>query len=220
MTYHPFERDSGPSLGRSVAWSKNNVLGTAVILVVFAVGSGCYVYRSEQSKHQRFRQRIGELEQENKKLSTSIQQRVFELRGELKKIKTSLDGLTKSTGDLKKAVESLNDDYTVWDDVIPNIAVANREAEGHVENLQRTVVQLEQGLERWNSKAPINGSLPGDAPPQRYYTNVDGHRVPSPVHADSAPAGATAECRDGTYSFSQNRSGTCSHHGGVKRWLR
>ena len=34
-----------------------------------------------------------------------------------------------------------------------------------------------------------------------------------------APAGATARCRDGTYSFSQHRSGTCSHHGGVATWL-
>ena len=30
-----------------------------------------------------------------------------------------------------------------------------------------------------------------------------------------APPGATAICKDGTYSFSQTRSGTCSHHGGV-----
>jgi hypothetical protein len=33
------------------------------------------------------------------------------------------------------------------------------------------------------------------------------------------PPGATARCRDGTYSFSRHRSGTCSHHGGVARWL-
>jgi hypothetical protein len=33
------------------------------------------------------------------------------------------------------------------------------------------------------------------------------------------PPGATAQCRDGTYSYSQHRSGTCSHHGGVARWL-
>jgi hypothetical protein len=25
-------------------------------------------------------------------------------------------------------------------------------------------------------------------------------------------------CADGTYSFSQHRRGTCSHHGGVARW--
>ena len=35
----------------------------------------------------------------------------------------------------------------------------------------------------------------------------------------NAPAGATAICRDGTYSYSQNHSGTCSHHGGVRQWL-
>jgi hypothetical protein len=33
------------------------------------------------------------------------------------------------------------------------------------------------------------------------------------------PRGATALCRDGTYSFSQTHSGTCSHHGGVAQWL-
>ena len=51
------------------------------------------------------------------------------------------------------------------------------------------------------------------------YRNVDGVCVPRPTQAAAPPAGATAECRDGTYSFSQHRSGTCSHHGGVKRWL-
>jgi len=34
-----------------------------------------------------------------------------------------------------------------------------------------------------------------------------------------APDGATARCRDGAYSFSAHRSGTCSHHGGVATWL-
>jgi len=51
-----------------------------------------------------------------------------------------------------------------------------------------------------------------------YYTNVDGNKVHSPAYSDSIPAGASARCRDGTYSFSQHRSGTCSHHGGVSTW--
>jgi hypothetical protein len=33
------------------------------------------------------------------------------------------------------------------------------------------------------------------------------------------PAGATAQCRDGTFSYSQHHSGTCSHHDGVAAWL-
>jgi uncharacterized protein YraI len=53
----------------------------------------------------------------------------------------------------------------------------------------------------------------------RYYTNHSGERVQSPTYYNAPPAGATALCRDGTYSFSRNRRGTCSHHGGVVRWL-
>jgi hypothetical protein len=33
------------------------------------------------------------------------------------------------------------------------------------------------------------------------------------------PRGATALCRDGTYSFSRHHAGTCSDHGGVRHWL-
>lgn len=51
-----------------------------------------------------------------------------------------------------------------------------------------------------------------------YYTNSYGNRVQSPTYYTSRPAGATALCRDGTYSFIQSRRGTCSHHGGVARW--
>ena len=32
------------------------------------------------------------------------------------------------------------------------------------------------------------------------------------------PAGAIAQCKDGTYSHSKSRSGTCSRHGGVAKW--
>ncbi|MDB5577557.1 MAG: hypothetical protein JWR80_2733 [Bradyrhizobium sp.] len=52
-----------------------------------------------------------------------------------------------------------------------------------------------------------------------YYTNVSGHRVHRPMQAQSAPGGATARCRDSSWSFSENHRGTCSHHGGVARWL-
>ena len=51
------------------------------------------------------------------------------------------------------------------------------------------------------------------------YVNSDGVCVPRPVAAPSAPAGATAQCNDGTYSFSRHRQGTCSGHHGVANWL-
>jgi hypothetical protein len=52
------------------------------------------------------------------------------------------------------------------------------------------------------------------------YINSSGHCVHRPVRASSAPVGASARCRDGTYSFSEHRRGTCSYHGGVAQWLR
>jgi hypothetical protein len=51
------------------------------------------------------------------------------------------------------------------------------------------------------------------------YVNSSGNTVCSPYRSSSAPADATAKCADGSYSFSQHRSGTCSHHGGVDSWL-
>jgi hypothetical protein len=49
-----------------------------------------------------------------------------------------------------------------------------------------------------------------------YYVNSSGNCVHRP---SDNPSGATAICKDGTYSYSQHRSGTCSGHGGVRSWL-
>ncbi|MFJ7212584.1 DUF3761 domain-containing protein [Amycolatopsis sp. NPDC098790] len=49
-----------------------------------------------------------------------------------------------------------------------------------------------------------------------YYRNSDGNCVHRP---SDNPSGATAICKDGSYSYSQHRSGTCSGHGGVRTWL-
>lgn len=54
----------------------------------------------------------------------------------------------------------------------------------------------------------------------RTYTNAKGANVPAPLLSRGGPpVGATARCRDGTYSFSQSRSGTCAGHRGVARWF-
>lgn len=84
---------------------------------------------------------------------------------------------------------------------------------GMIEPAAAAEGSISPNLESNNRRRPPSSSS------GRSYINKDGERVPSPVFRDRVPAGATAQCRDGSYSFSQNRRGTCSHHGGVARWL-
>jgi len=57
---------------------------------------------------------------------------------------------------------------------------------------------------------------------QGTYINRDGVVVHRPAHTVSGavPAGASAQCQDGSYSFSLHHRGTCSHHGSVSRVLK
>jgi hypothetical protein len=44
--------------------------------------------------------------------------------------------------------------------------------------------------------------------------------APAAVVPGPAPDGATAICKDGTYTMSHSYSGACSSHHGVTKWLR
>jgi len=52
------------------------------------------------------------------------------------------------------------------------------------------------------------------------YGNSAGQFAHALTHTISggSPAGASARCRDRSYSFGQHRRGTRSHHGGVAAW--
>ena len=43
-------------------------------------------------------------------------------------------------------------------------------------------------------------------------------KPPVRIGTETKLSGPTARCRDGTYSYSAHRRGTCSHHGGVAVW--
>lgn len=67
--------------------------------------------------------------------------------------------------------------------------------------------------------ASVGRSAPTIGP--GFYTNRQGQAVRRPERtlSSQAPPGASTQCRDGSYSFSAHRRGTCSHHGGVAQWL-
>ncbi len=79
--------------------------------------------------------------------------------------------------------------------------------------------QEPEGGERQPTPTTAPATSPQETCTNGTYVNSAGNTVCRPEQSPTAPAGATAECEDGTYSFSQSRSGTCSHHGGVARWL-
>ncbi|HVS58718.1 MAG TPA: DUF3761 domain-containing protein [Candidatus Saccharimonadales bacterium] len=83
----------------------------------------------------------------------------------------------------------------------------------------RSIVSDEVTTQPVNEVIAQGTKAPAPNCPNGTYTNSDGMEVCRPYESPSAPSGATAQCRDGSYSFSQHRSGTCSHHGGVASWL-
>jgi hypothetical protein len=70
-----------------------------------------------------------------------------------------------------------------------------------------------------NNTLPNNLNNTRNTSRVKHYRNTNGYRVQSPTKYNSQPSGASALCNDGTYSFSRNRRGTCSGHGGVRKWL-
>lgn len=88
---------------------------------------------------------------------------------------------------------------------------------GHVDYVSRQyIVEKTNQLKTYKSSSSTGITLGKSI---KYYINSNGEKVQSPTYYQTAPAGATALCRDGTYSFSRSRRGTCSHHGGVAKWL-
>lgn len=73
---------------------------------------------------------------------------------------------------------------------------------------------------RATTAKPAPAARPSACDTDTHYVNSAGNCVPRPARSGGdASAGATAKCKDGTYSYSRSRSGTCSGHGGVATWL-
>jgi hypothetical protein len=80
-----------------------------------------------------------------------------------------------------------------------------------------------QKATKTTSAAPPAAAVPAPAPAPATTaaksTPTATKSAPTATAGSTDPSGATAKCKDGTYSKSQHRSGTCSSHGGVAEWL-
>jgi hypothetical protein len=68
------------------------------------------------------------------------------------------------------------------------------------------------------TKAPPPPAPPAAAPTQAASNNPT-KPASGTEHPDNNPQGATAQCKDGTYSHATHHSGACSKHGGVAKWM-
>ncbi|MGD0991005.1 MAG: DUF3761 domain-containing protein [Gemmatimonadales bacterium] len=78
-----------------------------------------------------------------------------------------------------------------------------------------------RGVSEWLGS--VSRSQLRSATPRRSRHSSTAHRPPQPAtHRPPfhpRPAGATARCKDGTWSKDPRRAGACGHHGGIASWL-
>jgi Protein of unknown function (DUF3761) len=128
---------------------------------------------------------------------------------------------------------SLFSTYTPDGPSVPSLGVRSR-----ADNLERRILMLRRFASVFALATVLLPSLFAQTPQQSTnqatqqqqnlkpkctdtgtYVNSHGQTVRRPENCSAAPQGATAQCRDGSYSFSKSRRGTCSRHGGVAKWL-
>ena len=70
------------------------------------------------------------------------------------------------------------------------------------------------------AKAVANKIAAAPAPAAKAVAHANAKSAVAMTDAsNSVAAGATAKCKDGTYSHSKNRTGSCSGHGGVAAFM-
>lgn len=127
-------------------------------------------------------------------------------------VKQEIAGLDYFDYDLSK-VDSVNDDGSTESDRWQLRKKAIADDFSIAESARAAVAARWSEVEARLAKAAELKSLPAPTP------TIVPTATPYRENNAEAPSNASAKCRDGSYSFSQHRSGTCSHHGGVAKWL-
>lgn len=185
------------------------------VLAALLVGGGVFHYYETQ----RLYQRMALFEEKNGKSQTDAErlfERFTELETEILDLKGSLEESQKETASLLSNLEELRSsiDEAVSEDVthmpeLESLEAKSRGVSSRLLGTQTNLKQTENQIRSWGN----------DVSAFRTQQYQQLYEQPRPVQQESVPAGASAICRDGTYSYSQNRRGTCSHHGGVAKWL-
>lgn len=192
------------------------ILSVALIYAHYTKQSDLKKWESEKAEYTK---QLNEAEASLKLLSQQIKSldRVGEGISNLRKSVGSLKGCYADLDKFERVFEALksDSDYRVkssddeWGDL-------HREFVNRSEKVKYDIQLIEYGLSATANDLAQSQKVLADIPSRNVITPNQSEIAKKPIH----PEGASARCRDGTYSYSQNRRGTCSHHGGVAEWLR
>jgi hypothetical protein len=81
------------------------------------------------------------------------------------------------------------------------------------------------GVATWLTDSTARTTAAPRTPPEEQETvppasTTVENREPGRAPVTTARAGATAKCKDGTYSHAKHHTGACSYHGGVAEWYK
>ena len=99
-----------------------------------------------------------------------------------------------------------------------SVAKAERKAEKKAEKAAARTAAAPASIPAAPAAAPV--MKPATVPARRAVAAPVRAAPPSAAHTSSADlTGATAQCKDGTYSHSTSHRGVCARHQGVAKWL-
>jgi len=76
------------------------------------------------------------------------------------------------------------------------------------------------GVEPKAETPPADGVMCKDGTIVKPGPDACSHHGCAPDEAAATAAGATARCKDGTYTHTEERRGACTRHGGVAQWMK
>jgi chromosome segregation ATPase len=194
--------------------SKGNHIAAYTILSVALI----HAYYTKQSDLRKWESEKAEYSKQLSEVEASLKLQSQQIKS-LDRVGEGLSNLRKSVSNLRncyadldkfeRVFEGLKSDGEGWDDLYTEFV--NRSA-----SVKYDIQLIESGIGATSNDLAQSQKALADIPERRAATSSPPEIIKKAVH----PEGASAKCRDGTYSYSQNRRGTCSHHGGVAEWLR
>jgi len=107
--------------------------------------------------------------------------------------------------------------------VLPAYAKSVRCADGTTAKAGHGACSQNGGLAAPEPKAerpPADSVMCKDGTTVKAGPDACAHHGGAPEEAAASASGATARCKDGTYSHAEHREETCFRHGGVAKWMK